>query len=213
MRVLLCTFGFDSDKIVRAMRSIKHDRLVLITGSDNLEHDSFARIQRLCGQLGTPLELVITDKFDLLASMAAVHGKVERLLAEHHEVRIDVGGGVPVLSMAALITAMNLGVEAWHVDRNTIKLPVLAGVSIVSRLSTEQRSIIAQIGPGVRMDRIKLNGSTREDVKRVLLALKRSGMIRVESALPDAMVNLTSEGELCRLSMMRGLTKARPITV
>ncbi len=69
MRALICTFGFDADKIILAMKCIKHDRLVLVTGTDNLEHDSFDRISSLCERLRTPFEVMTTDKFDMLASM------------------------------------------------------------------------------------------------------------------------------------------------
>jgi hypothetical protein len=107
---------------------------------------------------------------------------------------------------------MNLGVETWHIDRDPIRLPVLSGVNISSRLSSEQRTLLLQIGPGARMDGLKLPGNRRDAVKRVLLELKRSGMVLVDSALPDASVTLTAEGMVCRQNMMRGPSKADGIT-
>jgi hypothetical protein len=62
------------------------------------------------------------------------------------------------------------------------------------------------------MDGLRLPGNRRDAVKRVLLELKRSGMVRVESALPDATVTLTEEGLVCRQNMMRGPSKAERLT-
>jgi hypothetical protein len=155
---------------------------------------------------------VTTDKFDILASMSVFHELVVRLRSEGFGVSLDIGGGVHTLGLAALLTAMNLGVETWHIDRDPIRLPVLSGVNISSRLSSEQRALLLQIGPGARMDELKLPGNRRDAVKRVLLELKRSGMVRVDSALPDASVTLTAEGMVCRQNMMRGPSKAYRVT-
>lgn len=212
MRALICTFGFDADKIILAMKCVKHDRLVLVTGTDNLEHDSFDRISTLCERLRTPLEVVTTDKFDMLASMMVFQDLVGRLRSEGFDVSMDIGGGVHTLGLAALLTAINLGIETWHIDRDPIRLPVLSGVSISSRLSADQRTLLLQIGPGARMDGLRLPGNRKDAVKRVLLELKRSGMVRVESALPDAKVSLTEEGMVCRQNMMRGSPKLHGIT-
>jgi hypothetical protein len=153
-----------------------------------------------------------TDKFDVLASMSMFQDLVGRLRSEGFVVCMDIGGGVHTLSLAALLTAMNLGVETWHIDREPIRLPVLWGVSISSRLSSDQRALLLQIGPGARMDGLRLPGNRRDAVKRVLLELKRSGMVRVESALPDASVTLTEEGVVCRQNMMRGASTAAGFT-
>jgi hypothetical protein len=156
--------------------------------------------------------VITTEKFDLLASMSMFQDLVGRLRSEGFSVCMDIGGGVQTLSLAALLAAMNLGVETWHIDRDPIRLPVLSGVSISSRLSSEQRALLLQIGPGARMYGLRLPGNRRDAVKRVLLELKRSGMVRVESALPDASVTLTEEGMVCRQNMLRGASKTDGFT-
>ena len=59
MRTLICTYGYRQDKIVKAMRTIEHDELVLVTGEANTSRPEYGRILELAGKLPEGLRQLV----------------------------------------------------------------------------------------------------------------------------------------------------------
>jgi hypothetical protein len=196
MRALICTFGFDDGKIVEAIRSIGHDELYIVTGVDNLEQDSYLRLIDLCNRLQRPIETVTTDIFDLSESFETVLALVKRLKGEGKDVKMNISGGLPLLTDAALLAAFNEGIVTYFVNDGVLQLPVLRNVTINERLSIDQKNVLVQIGEGKAIDELQLlSGRRNIDVKRILLELKKIGMIKVTMENGRGCASHTFEGD------------------
>lgn len=195
MRALLCTFGFDEGKIVRAMRHLKHERLIIFTGMDNTQLASYDRLVDLCYLLNTPMETVLVDKFDLIDCLRTISEKIASLKDEGWDIGVNISGGLPLLSDAALLAAFNSGIEAYYVDETVIQLPTLKGVTIRERLNRDQRNVLCQVGTGMRLDDIGPSTGQSRDDRSVLLELKNLDLIRVDFDSGQGYVTHTDEGK------------------
>ena len=124
-RVLISTFGFDAEKILRSLRWIGYDRLTLLVGGKSLKDPGLRRIEAAERAAGAGLEVVRVDPFDLRACFEAAVGAIRRHRKAGHEVRVNVSGGTKILADAALLAAFQEGVEAWHCEDRPVRLPVL----------------------------------------------------------------------------------------
>jgi hypothetical protein len=195
MRALLCTFGFDEDKIIKAMRHLKHERLIIFTGSDNTQLKSYDKIVDLCRLLKTPMETILVEKFNLIDCILTISEKIASLKDEGWEIGVNISGGLPLLSDAALLAAFNSGIEAYYMDDVLIQLPTLKGVTIKERLNREQRNTLCQVGKVKRLDDIRpMTGSSR-DVRSVLLELKNLNLVRVDFDSGSGFVSCTDQGK------------------
>lgn len=195
MQALLCTFGFDEDKIIKAMRHLKHERLVIFTGADNTQLRSYDKLVDLCDLLETPMETVLVDKFNLIDCILSISEKITSLKEEGWDIRMNVSGGLPLLSDAALLAAFNSGIETYYVDDEVIQLPTLKGVTIKERLNTEQRNILCQVGNGRMIDEIRPLTSPIRDVRSVLLELKKLNLVKFDFDSGRGFVTCTNEGK------------------
>ncbi|MCE5296761.1 MAG: DUF6293 family protein [Euryarchaeota archaeon] len=196
MRVLICTFGFDDGKIIEAIRSISHDELYIVTGVANLEQDSYLRLVELSRALSRKMETVTTDIFDLSKSFETVVALVKRLKNEGKDVKMNISGGLPLLTDAALLAAFSEGIVTYYVNDGLLQLPVLKNVTIDERLTKDQKDLIVQIGGGKNIDDLDLSTAHRSvDVKRVLLELRKIGLIKVVVNDGKGWVSHTYEGD------------------
>ncbi|MFA5311861.1 MAG: DUF6293 family protein [Methanomassiliicoccales archaeon] len=196
MKALICTFGFDDGKIVEAIRSIGHDELYIVTGVANLEQDSYLRLAELNDALSRKMETVTTDIFDLGRSFETVLALVKRLKGEGKEVKMNISGGLPLLTDAALLAAFNEGIETYFVNDGVLRLPVLKNVTIGERLSKDQKDLLIQIEDGKNIDSLRLpTGRRSTDVKKMLLELKNIGLIAVVIEDGKGFASHTSEGD------------------
>jgi hypothetical protein len=201
MRTLICTYGYRQDKIVKAMRTIDHDELVLVTGQANTERSEYANVLELASKLGTPVETVVVDIFDFMSCFAQIEGIVRRKQAAKHSVAINISGGLWLLSDAALMAALNNGCESYYVDDIVKKMPVMLPVlkvNIGERLTGEQKSTLLGLNDGTPVLTSRSPENVAEPRLRALRELKGMGMLRVETSSGEARVFLTPNGQLIR---------------
>lgn len=207
MIALMCTFGFDTQKVIRTSKAIKHDRLVVVTGVDNLQLDSFQRLSHLYERLGKPIDVLTVKKFDLVSSQLAMEEKIESLQEDGFETKIGLSGGLHILCDAALVAAFNTGAQAFYVDEVVLQLPILRKARLEERLGREQRTIILSMKEKSHLEEICVRSQMeRERTKKVLRELKTLGFVTVEVENGVMALSLSSEGERARrwLSRLEG---------
>jgi hypothetical protein len=201
MRTLICTYGYRHDKIVKAMRTIEHDELVLVTGKANTERAEYASIMELAANLGTPVETVLVDIFDFMSCFLRIEGIVREKQAARYSVAINISGGLWLLSDAALMAALNNGCESYYVDDIIKKMPVLLPVlkvNIGERLTAEQKGTLLGLIDGMPVLTSRSPENASEPRLRGLRELKGMGMLRVDTSSGEARVFLTTNGQLIR---------------
>jgi hypothetical protein len=201
MRTLICTYGYRQDKIVKAMRTIEHDELVLVTGKANTERAEYANIMELAANLGTPVETVLVDIFDFMSCFSRIEGIVREKQAAKHSVAINISGGLWLLSDAALMAALNNGCESYYVDDIIKKMPVLLPVlkvNIGERLTAEQKGTLLGLIDGMPVLTSRSPENASEPRLRGLRELKGMVMLRVDTSSGEARVFLTTNGQLIR---------------
>ena len=144
-RVLMSTFGFDAEKILRSLRWIGYDRLTLLVGGKSLKDPGLRRIEAAERAAGAGLEVVRVDPFDLRACFEAAVGAIRRHRKAGHEVRVNVSGGTKILADAALLAAFQEGVEAWHCEDRPVRLPVLKGVTFSDAFTATERAVLSSL--------------------------------------------------------------------
>ncbi|QLH75293.1 MAG: hypothetical protein HPY73_07485 [Methanomassiliicoccales archaeon] len=196
MRSLICTFGFDDRKIIDAMRSINHDEMIIVTGVDNTQLDAYLRLVEICNALRTPVRTITIDVFNFAKSFETMIALIRELRSKGNEVQMNISGGLPLLSDAALLAAFNEGVVSYYVDEKVMKLPVLKNVTIGERLTSRQKEALKIVGSGIEPSRIDPSSKKDTELKSALLALKTLGLIKFEEGVGKMV--LTKEGETVR---------------
>ena len=141
-RVLVSTFGFDEEKVLRALRSIPYERLAVLAGGKSLKEPGLRRLESAERAAGGSLEVVVVDPFDFRSCFEGALGVIEKHRRAGREVRVNVSGGTKVLADAALLAAFQEGVEAWHCEDRPVRLPILRGVSFADRLNVADRAVL-----------------------------------------------------------------------
>src|SRR5437879_11966001 len=105
-RVLSSTFGFEPEKVLRALRWIGYDRLALVTGGKSLREPGFRRLEAAVRATGDSLEVVSVDPFDFRSCFEGALGAIQRHRRAGREVRGNVSGVTKVLAAATLWSSL-----------------------------------------------------------------------------------------------------------
>jgi hypothetical protein len=197
MRTLICTYGYRQDKIVKAMRTIEHDELVLVTGEGNTARPEYSRILELARKFDTPVETVIVDIFDFMSCFTRIDELVRKRQAAKQSVVINISGGLWLLSDAALMAALNNGCESYYVDDVIKKMPLMLPVlkvNIGERLTSEQKETLLELKEGMPVPASGSPDKGPEPRLRALRELKGMGMLSVDTSGEGPRVFLTPNG-------------------
>lgn len=197
MRTLICTYGYRQDKIIKAMRTIDHDELVLVTGNENTSRSEYVRILELARKLGTPVETVIVDIFDFMSCFSRIDEAVRRRQEGNHTAVINISGGLWLLSDAAMMAALNNGCESYYVDEVVVKMPVMLPVLKVrfeERLTSEQKEALLELKDGMPVPASGSPDKASERRLRALRDLKGMGIMSVDLTSGQPRVFLTANG-------------------
>jgi len=201
MRTLICTYGYRQDKIIKAMGTIEHDELVLVTGMENTHRPEYARILELEQRFNVPVETVIVDIFDFMSCFSSIDGLVRKRQAAKQTVAINISGGLWLLSDAAMMAALNNGCESYYIDDMVKKMPVMLPVlkvTIGERLTADQKGTLLDLKEGTPVSVSRSPGDASEPRLRALRELKNMGMLSVDLSSGKARVYLTPNGASIR---------------
>jgi hypothetical protein len=183
-RVLISTFGFDETKVLRALRWLPYDRLVLVAGGKSLRKPGLRRLRAAERMGGSPVELVRVDPFDFESCFRGTLVAIERHRKVGDDVRVNVSGGTKVLADAALLAAFQAGVEAWHCEDRPLRLPVIQGVRFADDLTPVRRAVLAAAArsiPAMRLvDRLRARGFAEGPIQSAIGWLREQGFVGVE---------------------------------
>src|SRR2546427_6712962 len=104
-RILISTFGFDPEKVLRALRWIGYDRLTLVAGGKSLREPGFRRLEAAVRAAGDSVEIVSVDPFDFRSCFEAAWATIHRHRRAARGAAVNVSGGTKVLAAAALLAA------------------------------------------------------------------------------------------------------------
>jgi hypothetical protein len=178
VRTLICTFGFNERRVFAAMRSIRYNHLVLVAGDDVLERKEYKHMVAIEKKGGGTVETVTVDPFEF----ADCYDEVNRLIRKHMaggEVVLNISGGTKILADAAILAAFQNGVEAYHCDETTIKLPVMKGVRFEDAFSKDDVKVMEKFWEGDTFKSlvVKLSGLSDSSLRKSLKNLERLGVI------------------------------------
>ena len=180
-RVLVSTYGFDEEKVLRALRSIPYERLAVLAGGKSLKEPGLRRLESAERAAGGSLEVVVVDPFDFRSCFEGALGVIERHRRAGREVRVNVSGGTKVLADAALLAAFQEGVEAWHCEDRPVRLPILRGVSFADRLNVADRAVLRCLDrprPSNKIvERLVGEGYTKLAVQAAIARLRDQGFL------------------------------------
>src|SRR2546427_10127423 len=197
-RILISTFGFDPEKVLRALRWIGYDRLTLVAGGKSLREPGFRRLEAAVRAAGDSVEIVSVDPFDFRSCFEGAVGAIQRHRRAGREVRVNVSGGTKVLADATLLAAFQEGVEAWHCEEAPVRLPVLKGVSFADSLSSTQKAILSVIEKpqttSQLVERLRGQGHSERSVQTAISHLREQGLIALALRGGAAVVSIDPKG-------------------
>ena len=180
-RVLVSTFGFDEEKVLRALRSIPYERLAVLAGGKSLKEPGLRRLESAERAAGGSLEVVVVDPFDFRSCFEGALGVIEKHRRAGREVRVNVSGGTKVLADAALLAAFQEGVEAWHCEDRPVRLPILRGVSFADRLNVADRAVLRCLDrprPSTKIvERLVAEGTSKLAAQAAIARLRDQGFL------------------------------------
>lgn len=202
MRILVSTFTpQDVELVIRSMRSIGYDRLVVLCRPDDSLDPALERIRRLEDMSGheiTVQHIYSSGFMETVDEICQTLGALqkERRTGTSNEVILNISAGEKLLANAALFAAFRLGVRTVHCDEKLVKLPILAGATAVDRFTPlEVRAMRAMLG-GATLDELqqRLGLSGRQSVDRIVRELKKTGLVMVISQGMPVTVDLSEVG-------------------
>jgi len=178
VKTLICTFGFNEKKVFAAMRIIPYNHLVLVAGEDVRESREFKLMIALEKKGGGTVDTVFVDPFDFADCYNGLNGAIRRHMAGG-EVVLNISGGTKILADAAILAAFQNGIEAYHCDETTIKLPVMKGVRFEDAFSEDDVSVVKKFEDGdtVKSLATKLSGLSDASLRKSLRNLEKLGVI------------------------------------
>jgi len=183
-RILISTFGFDPEKVLRALRWIGYDRLALVAGGRSVREPGFRRLEAAVRASGDSVEVVVVDPFDFRSCFEGALAAIQRHRRAGREVRVNVSGGTKVLADATLLAAFQEGVEAWHCEEAPVRLPVLKGVSFADSLSPAQKAVLSSIErpqtTAQIVERLRGLGYSDRSTQTAITRLREQGLIAVK---------------------------------
>ncbi len=183
-RVLISTFGFDEAKILRALRWLPYDHLVLLAGGKSLATPGLRRLREAERAGGGTIEVVRVDPFDFESCFHGALSAIEGHRKAGDEVRVNISGGTKVLADAALLAAFQAGVEAWHCEDRPLRLPVLRGVRFEDHLTPVRKAVLratARPAPAMRIvERLRDQGFAEGPTQSAITWLRDQGFVKVE---------------------------------
>lgn len=204
MKILLSTFGPDAENTLAAMRFLPYHKLVLIMSENSKDSEAFHSIVENEAKAKSSVETLIVDEYDLKNCFR----EISDYILEHQrsdtrnqdQIIINISGGSKILGDAALLTAFEIGVPAYHCEKSrVIQLPVLRGITLRDRLTDSQIAVLREIGTMDTMDEIveKVGGRfTEETVRKALRGLRKLGVIRTIPSEGKLSIELTDAGIL-----------------
>ena len=142
MKILITTFGRDEAKLNVARRDIGYEKLVIIT--DNPELEAIKEIKEMEAITGTDLEVIKVDSYNFMECFNRIGEVIDKYRA--HDIRFNTSGGPKILSAAALLMCFNKGVQAYHSEEKTYKLPVIIGARFEEKINKEELKILKSLG-------------------------------------------------------------------
>ena len=175
---LICTFGFNEKKVFAAMRTIPYNRLVLVAGEDVLDRKEFKLMVALEEKSGGTVETVTINPFDFADCFNGMNRAIRKHMAGGGVV-LNISGGTKILADAAILAAFQNGVEAYHCDETTIKLPVMKGLRFEDAFSEDDVKVMKKFKEGdtVKGLAVKLSGLSAISLRKSLKNLERLGVI------------------------------------
>ncbi len=184
--MLITTFGFDEKKVLSAMRMLVYDKLVLITGEDSLEKDSYKHLVDIDPSSIDGMETVTVNVFSFTECLDKIEKVIDKYVAKKWDVILNVSGGTKVLSPAALLAAFHKGVRAYHCEEECIELPVILNASTEKILGEKHIGVLKKIKGEVERKELEEmlveEGNTLSWVQSVIRKLNNLGILetRVE---------------------------------
>lgn len=203
MKILVSTFGGDDyAKVLVAMRALPYEKLVLVCEASAEDADGFKKLTHLEEMSGHDLDFEPVDTSGFMETVEDICDILIRCAKDtesgrSNPVTLNISGGSKLLGDAALFSAFRLGIEAYHCDERTTKLPVLNGATAKDRFAKPQIMFIMSISEdGTPFDELlqALQPSGRQACERILRILRKEGLVEAELRSGKVYVALTAEG-------------------
>lgn len=198
MKILASTFAEGDDgKLLKAMRLLPYDRILLIGQEVFDRSKSFVRLRRLEASTGHDIDVETIAGEGFMELVDAVSDALARRIKGNFLV-LNISGGSKLLGDAALFAAFRLGVESYHCDERLVKLPVIRGATAKDMFTPSQKAFLLKLGEGVdRLDDLAfaLSMESRQPAERTLRELKRAGVLVARVADGKIRLALTERGE------------------
>jgi len=201
MKILITTFGRDEAKLNVARRDIGYEKLVIIT--DNPQLEAIGKIKEMEAITGTEVEVVQVNAYDFLSCFNRIGEIIEKYKA--HDIRFNTSGGPKILSASALLMCFNKGVQAYHSEQKTYKLPVIKGAKFEEKLSKDERKILTCMGNGKEMKTEKIRkktGLAPTKFDAMMQGMENKGIVEMKVICGKMRVRLMPLGEYLKRSVM-----------
>jgi len=196
-KVLISTFGFESDKIITAIRELPFERLVLVMGKDALKKPGFIEVKDLCDMANTTLNKVYVDVFNFMDCFKKITSRIEKEQNNDNIVSVNASGGTKVLGDAAILGSFHCGVQAYHCEDDLVELPVFLGVRFEDRFTEDQQNLLKLLSRPRSYEEIRDSTLGIRNISKSMNELKRRGLVD-EMAGPVTRYGLSREGKLVK---------------
>lgn len=196
MRLMVSTFSKgDATKVLRAMRMLSYDQILLVgeAGLDSTEDFStIERLESLAG--GRAMFEAVDASSDFLEMVDCVCEILRNRM--NHDLALNLTGGTKLLGDAALFAAFRMGIPAYYVGNDVVRLPVLHGASAEAFLTPLQIEIITRISDESTIDGLLESAGVRnrQAVERIVRELRKKGLATMSLMSGVVHVGLTQQG-------------------
>jgi hypothetical protein len=194
--LLLTTFGGRVSEVVIGLRSLPHDRLVVITVKGEVAREEHQRLLSLLDRFKVQYQVLEVDKLDITGSAVLIEEMVRRYKGKEWQVLIDIIGGSKLLSDASVMAAVATGSEVCCFEGEARRIPLLEGLGIKELLFKEVAEALSAHAWPIPLAQVK-DIARQGTGDRIFMKMKELDLVSLRSVDETSQLCLTDRGQAC----------------
>lgn len=194
--LLLTTFGGRVSEVVTGLRSLPHDRLVVITDKGEVKREEHQKLLALLDRLKVQYQVLEVDHLDLTGSAVSIEEMVRRYKGKEWQVLIDITGGSKLLSDASVMAAVATGSEVCCFEGEPRRIPLLEGMGIRELLPKEVAQALSAHAWPIPLAQVK-EIARQNSGDRIFMKMKALDLVSLRSVEETSQLYLTDRGQAC----------------
>ncbi len=192
--LLLSTYGGEVREVVSGLRTLPHDRLIVISEREQADD---GHLSSLLDRLGVNHSIMRVDPADLMGTAMVISMVMQEFRRKGWQTLLDITGGRKLLSDAAMLAALSTGTEICCFEVEPRRFPMLTGMGVSEALPPDVAQALRTFKWPLPLGSVK-GLEAKDPTGRLLRRMKDMELVRLMGSGDEAVISLTERGRACQ---------------